>query len=46
MMVISKYLSGNTPATINLANFAHNGVAQVWQLTAANAINRLADIGI
>ena len=25
---------------------AHNGVAQVWQLTAANAINRLADIGL
>ncbi len=46
IMVISKYLSGNTPAAINLANFAHNGAAQVWQLTAANAINRLADIGI
>ena len=45
-MVIGKYLSGNTPAIINLANFAHNGVAQVWQLTAANAINRLADVGI
>jgi Glycoside hydrolase family 44 len=46
VMVISKYPSGSTPATINLANFAHNGGAQVWQLTAANAINRLADIGI
>jgi hypothetical protein len=45
VMVISKYLSGNTPATINLANFTSNGVAQVWQLTAANTINRLADIG-
>ena len=44
-MVISKYLSGNTPATINLANFSHNGTAQVWQLTSANTINRLADIG-
>ena len=46
VMVISKYLSGNTPATINLANFTPNGVAQVWQLTAANTINRLADIGL
>ena len=46
IMVISKYLSGNTPATINLANFAHSGTAQVWQLTSANTINRLADIGL
>lgn len=46
VMVINKYLSGDTPATINLANFTHNGVAQVWQLTAANIINRLADIGL
>ena len=46
VMVIIKYLSGNTPATINLANFTSNGVAQVWQLTAANTINRLADIGL
>ena len=46
IMLISKYLSGNTTATINLANFAHSGTAQVWQLTAANIINRLADIGL
>ena len=46
VMVISKYLSGNTPATFNLANLAHSGTAQVWQLTAANIINRLADIGL
>jgi hypothetical protein len=45
VMVISKYLSGNTPATISLANFTHNRVAQVWQLTAANTISRLADVG-
>jgi len=44
IMVISKYLSGNTPATVNLANFPHNGTAQVWQLSATNAINRLADL--
>jgi PKD repeat protein len=43
-MVISKYLSGNTPTSFNIANFPHNGVAQVWQLTAANAISRLTDV--
>ncbi|MEA2660191.1 MAG: hypothetical protein QOF64_3011 [Candidatus Binatota bacterium] len=46
IMVIGKSLSGSTQTTINLANFAHNGVAQVWQLTAANTINRLADLTI
>ena len=44
VIVINKYLSGNTPATLNLANFPHNGNTQVWQLTAANVINRLADL--
>jgi len=44
IMVISKYLSGNTPATLNLANFPHNGSAQAWRLTAANAITRLSDL--
>ncbi len=29
-MVVSRYLSANGPATINLANFAHRGAAQVW----------------
>ena len=46
VMVISKYLSSNTPATINVANFAHRGTAQVWQLTAANSIVRLPDVGL
>jgi PKD repeat protein len=44
IIAISKYLSGSTPATINLANFPHNGTAQVWQLTAVNNLNRLADV--
>jgi PKD repeat protein len=44
IMAISKYLSGNTAATFNLASFPHNGVAQVWQLTTANSINHLSDI--
>lgn len=46
VIVISKHLSANTPATITLANFQQGGLAQVWQLTAANTINRLADISL
>jgi O-glycosyl hydrolase len=46
VMVISKDLSAGTPATINLAGFQPAGTAQVWQLTAANTINRLPDIGV
>jgi hypothetical protein len=46
VMVINKYLSVDTPVTITLANFAHRGTAQAWQLTAANTITRLPDIGI
>jgi hypothetical protein len=45
VMVINKYLSANTPATINLSSFAHRGTAEMWQLTSANAITRLADLG-
>ena len=46
IMVINKALSGSTPTTVNLANFAAAGPAQVWQLTSANAITRLADITV
>jgi hypothetical protein len=44
LMVVGKSLSGNTPVTVNLSNFAAAGSAQVWQLTSANAIKRLADV--
>ena len=44
VMAINKQASSAT-ATINLSTFAHRGTAQVWQLTAANAIGHLADIG-
>jgi hypothetical protein len=43
VMVIGKQLAGATPATLNVANFVHRGTAEVWQLTSANAIVRLAD---
>jgi PKD repeat protein len=44
VMVISKYLSGATPVTLNLANFSASGTAKVYQLTSANAINHLTDL--
>ena len=44
VMVINKVLSGNTPVTVALSNVTTQGVAQVWQLTSANAINHLPDI--
>jgi PKD repeat protein len=44
VMVISKVLSGSTPVTLSLGNFSGNGIAQVYQLTAANAITRQGDI--
>ncbi len=44
VMVISKYLSATTQATISLANVNHRGIAQAWQLTSANAITRLSDL--
>src|SRR5262249_40281450 len=44
VMVIAKYLSGSTPVSIQLANFQASAPAQVWQLTPANAITRIADV--
>jgi hypothetical protein len=45
VMVINK-TANSTPATINVSNFSSLNVSQVWQLTAANQINRLADTTI
>jgi PKD repeat protein len=44
VMVISKYLSGATAVTVNVSNFTGTGTAQVYQLTSANSITRLADL--
>jgi PKD repeat protein len=46
VMVVSKVLSGSTPVTVNLMNFAPGTSAQVWQLTSANAIARVADVPV
>ncbi|MDQ4121947.1 MAG: carboxypeptidase regulatory-like domain-containing protein [Acidobacteriota bacterium] len=45
VMVINKTVN-NTPATINLTNFSSFDAVQVWQLTAANQINRIADAAV
>ena len=46
VIVISKYLTGTTPVSVNLANFSASGTAQVYQLTSANAITRLSDLAL
>jgi Glycoside hydrolase family 44 len=46
VMLINKALSGATAATINLSNFSAGVAAQLWQLTPANSITRLADVAV
>ena len=47
VMVINKQ-QGSTPVTLNLANFAGGGTAQVWQINSASqtAVARLADVAV
>jgi hypothetical protein len=45
VMVINKG-TASTPATITLANVTHAATAEAWQLTASNAIARLADVPV
>jgi hypothetical protein len=46
VMVVSKYLAGSTPASLNLSQFAAGPAAHVWQLTASNSIQKLADVTV
>jgi hypothetical protein len=46
IMAVNKALSGTMQATINIAHFADQGTAQVWQLTSANAITRAPDVAV
>jgi hypothetical protein len=46
VMVINKALSGSGSANIDLASFAAAGPVEVWQLTSANRITRLADVSV
>jgi hypothetical protein len=43
VMVVGKFLSGSTSLALDLAGFSPGTSAQVWQLTAANTLTRLAD---
>lgn len=43
LMLINKQLSASATATVTLTNRLLKGTGQVWQLTSANAITRLAD---
>jgi PKD repeat protein len=44
IMIISKYLSGTTPVSIAVNNFAATGVAEVYQLTSSNTISHLPNL--
>ncbi len=47
IMLIAKTLTGNTPATVNLAGFNYAGTVQRWQLTSASRnIAHLTDLAI
>jgi hypothetical protein len=44
VVVINKMLSRTLPVSVAIANFAASGSAQVYRLTASNAITQLANI--
>jgi hypothetical protein len=46
VMVINKYLAGSTPVILSLGSFSAGQSAHVWQLTATNAIQSLADLSV
>ena len=46
IMVIAKDPAAATPVHVRLSGFTAAGSAQVYQLTSANAITRLADLGV
>ncbi len=44
LMVVNKQLTASATLAVNLTNVPNCGAAQLWQLTSANAITRLADL--
>lgn len=44
VMLLNKYLTGDTPVTVSLANFIAAGSAERWQLTSTNTIIRARDL--
>jgi hypothetical protein len=45
VMAVNKS-TASAPITVTLANAVHGATGEVWQLTSANAITRLADIAV
>lgn len=46
VIVISKYLSADTPITINTSNFSDSGTAEVWRLNNDNTIVHRPDLTV
>ena len=46
VVLVNKMLTASNAVTVNLQNFAPGAAGQVWQLTGANSINRLADAAV
>jgi hypothetical protein len=46
IMVVGKFLSGSASVSLDVAGFVPAGTTQVWQLTAANTVTRLADVSL
>jgi autotransporter-associated beta strand protein len=44
LMVVNKQIAGTRTASFPIANFTHNGTAQVFRLDVGNAITRLGDM--
>jgi hypothetical protein len=44
IMIVNKYLTGNTPVAINLTNYTGSGSAQVWQLNSSEVITQLSNL--
>lgn len=46
LVAINKQLTSAAATTVTLTNFLPRGTGQVWRLTAANTLSRLADVSL
>jgi hypothetical protein len=46
VMVVGKFLSGSASINVDLLGFTPRGPVQVWQLTSANTLTRMADLPV
>jgi hypothetical protein len=44
IMIVNKYLTGNTPLVVTLTNYTGAGSAQVWQLNSSEVITPLDNV--